>query len=265
MNASKRGGRCAAQNKCTDQRRHGLSLPLLPPEKHNVGYRITTRRAEISVRQSTKRVLSAGIFYKRAAFLGPNLCNALHLSPAALWLRRFAFVEGFPMFKRFAGLAIVATITIGPCAARADVVTDWNQTAIEVMKTANVSGNPWSRVLAMMHVAMSDAVNSVGGKYQRYVTSLPSKPSASAEAAAASAARQVLLQLFPNQKAAIDAAYATSVGSVAEGLAKSDGIALASTFACTRLKEIASSSTCVSRFNSASTGTRYVVPLSSRP
>jgi hypothetical protein len=130
------------------------------------------------------------------------------------------------MLTRFSGLAFVATLLIDPCAARGDVVTDWNQTAIEVMKTANVSGNPWSRALAMMHVAMSDAVNSVEGKYQRYVASLPSKPNASPEAAAASAARQILLQLFPGQKATIEAAYATSVASIAEGSAKSGGVEL---------------------------------------
>ena len=49
--------------------------------------------------------------------------------------------------------------------AAADVITDWNQTAIEAMKVANIAGNPWTRNMAMMHVAMSDAVNSVQHKY----------------------------------------------------------------------------------------------------
>lgn len=46
-------------------------------------------------------------------------------------------------------------------AARADTITDWNQTTMAVMKAANVGGNPASRTLAMVHVAMSDAVNAV--------------------------------------------------------------------------------------------------------
>src|SRR5262245_64595089 len=67
--------------------------------------------------------------------------------------------------KQIAAVVFVVAMAFGPCTARADAITDWNQTAIEVMKTANVAGNPWSRALAMMHVAMSDAINSVQGRY----------------------------------------------------------------------------------------------------
>ena len=66
--------------------------------------------------------------------------------------------------KQIAAVVLGVSMAFGSCEARADAVTDWNQTAIEVMKIANVSGNPWSRALAMMHVAMSDAINSVQGR-----------------------------------------------------------------------------------------------------
>jgi len=128
--------------------------------------------------------------------------------------------------KQIAAVVFGVTMAFGSCEARADAVTDWNQTAIEVMKVANVAGNPWSRALAMMHVAMSDAINSVQGRHERYVTSVASKSGASAEAAAASAARQILIGLFPNQKSIIETAYTTSIGAIAEGAAKSEGIAL---------------------------------------
>jgi len=52
--------------------------------------------------------------------------------------------------------AMLASATL----ARADVITDWNQTAIEVMKVANVAGNPWTRSMAMVNVAMSNAVRA---------------------------------------------------------------------------------------------------------
>ena len=52
--------------------------------------------------------------------------------------------------------------------AYADVITDWNQTAIAAMKAANTGGNPSTRNMAMMHVAMSDAVNSVQNKFAIY-------------------------------------------------------------------------------------------------
>jgi hypothetical protein len=119
---------------------------------------------------------------------------------------------------------VLITVAIGT--ARADTVTDWNATAIEVMKVARVTGNPWSRALAMLHVARSDAINSVQGRYTRYVATVPVVPGASAEAAAAAAARQILVQLFPNQKAIVEDAYAASLTAIPDGPAKSQGVTL---------------------------------------
>src|SRR3989440_3878571 len=113
-----------------------------------------------------------------------------------------------------------------PFAAHADVVTDWNQTAMDVMKASGVAGNPWTRSLAMMHAGMSAAVNAVQGRYTRFTAALPAAPKASAEAAASAAARDMLLRLYPAQKAKIDEAYALSLKSVQEGSARADGIAL---------------------------------------
>jgi hypothetical protein len=128
--------------------------------------------------------------------------------------------------KRFAATAIGVLTVFATCASRADTVTDWNVTAIEVMRLANVAGNPWSRNMAMVHVAMSDAVNSVQPRYARYVATVPVAAGASPEAAAATAAHQILLQLVPNQKAKIDEAYAASLKVIADGPAKTEGIAL---------------------------------------
>src|SRR5258706_13400869 len=107
--------------------------------------------------------------------------------------------------KPFRSAVLCAALAFAPL-SQADVVTDWSQTAIEVMKTANVAGNPWTRSMAMMHVAMSDAVNTVQGRYTRFITTGPAAPGASAEAAASAAAREMLLQLYPAQKAKIDEA-----------------------------------------------------------
>jgi hypothetical protein len=128
--------------------------------------------------------------------------------------------------KHSSAMAISILIALASGTARADTITDWNQTAIEVMKVAKVAGNPWSRTLAMVHVAMSDAINSVQGRYTCYVATVPVVPGASAEAAAAAAARQILIELFPNQKAIVEGAYATSIKAVPDGPAKSQGITL---------------------------------------
>src|SRR6267142_9069 len=126
---------------------------------------------------------------------------------------------------RFA-LAAIAILLMSATPVHADVISDWNQNTIEVLTAANVLGNPWSRAMAMVHVAMSDAVNSVQPRYTRYVATAPVAPNVSPEAAAVSAARHILIQVAPAQKSKIDDAYAVSLKSVPEGSAKNDGITL---------------------------------------
>ena len=117
-------------------------------------------------------------------------------------------------------------LLVGPRPVPADVVTDWNKTAIDVMQAANLAGNPWSRALAMMHVSMSDAINAIQGRYTLYLLLVMGAPGASPEAAAAAAARAILTQIAPTQRAGIDAAYAASLKAIPDGPAKSDGVAL---------------------------------------
>jgi hypothetical protein len=128
--------------------------------------------------------------------------------------------------KRTTAATFGMLMSFATCSANADVITDWNQTAIAVLKNANVAGNPWTRSMAMVHVAMSDAVNSVQGRHSRYVAKDELARDSSAEAAAASAARTILLQLYPAQKAAIDEAFSSSTRALPDGQAKASGIAL---------------------------------------
>ena len=120
------------------------------------------------------------------------------------------------------GLALVSGNTL----VHADVITDWNKTAIDVMKAVNVAGNPWTRSMALVNVSMSDAVNSVQNRYTRYTTELPIDPNASAEAAAAGAARDILMRQYPGQKAKIDAAFAETMKDIPDNPARAAGIAL---------------------------------------
>jgi hypothetical protein len=119
---------------------------------------------------------------------------------------------------------VAAALLVAP--ARADVVTDWNIIANDLMSAANVGNNPRLRNLAMMHVAMSDAVNTVQNRHTRVVATIPAVPGASPEAAASAAARKILAELYPNQKAKIDEAFAASLKNIPDGAARTDGIAL---------------------------------------
>lgn len=110
--------------------------------------------------------------------------------------------------------------------AAADVVTDWNRTATAAMSAAGTGLNPSSRNLAMLHVAMSDAVNAVQKKYASYVPGGTPTTGASAEAAAAAAARGILLNQLPGQKALIEQAFEASIKAIPEGAARTDGVAI---------------------------------------
>jgi hypothetical protein len=91
------------------------------------------------------------------------------------------------------------------CADGCDaVVADWSLTAYHVIKAADGYQDPMaaSRSLAMMHVAMHDAVNAVHPRYETYTSARPA-PAAGADAAVAAivAAHDVLLGLYPQTAA----------------------------------------------------------------
>jgi len=135
--------------------------------------------------------------------------------------------------KALKAAVVSLTLISGATLARADVVADWNKTAIEVMKAVNVGGNPWTRTLAIMHVSMSDSVNAVQDRYARFTPEIPTDPNASPEAAAAAAAREILMRQYPGQKARIDDAFASTLATVPDGPARAAGIALGKKVAAT--------------------------------
>ena len=118
---------------------------------------------------------------------------------------------------------VATALLVAP--AGADVVTDWNMTTNDLV-AKDIGNNPKLRTLAMVHVAISDAINTVQNRYTRVIATLPAAPGASVEAAAATAAWHVLSQIYPKEKAKIEEAYATSLKAIPEGPAKSEGITL---------------------------------------
>ncbi len=92
------------------------------------------------------------------------------------------------------------------------VVLEWNR----LLTDAQGAGNIYSfRQYAMLHVAMFDAVNGITRRYQPYRIDITNAgPSASSEAAAAQAARDVLAALYPAAVATFDAALATRLAAL---------------------------------------------------
>ena len=99
-----------------------------------------------------------------------------------------------------------------------DVILQWNRV---LMQTVRTPGQQPATVMpvrsyAMMHAAMFDAVNSVDGSYTPYLTDVPGSKNASAEAAAAQAARDVLAALYPTRLAIFDEELAASFEGIEE-------------------------------------------------
>jgi membrane-associated phospholipid phosphatase len=122
--------------------------------------------------------------------------------------------------------AVVATawLALAP-AVHANVINDWCATMLQTIRTDRTAPPIASRAMAMTMVAAYDAVAALQPSYEPYHVTAQGPAGASAEAAAAQAAHDVLVALFPAQAATLDDALATSLAAVPAGTAKSDGIA----------------------------------------
>lgn len=94
-----------------------------------------------------------------------------------------------------------------------NVVLQWNRVLQETISTP---GQHPSTILpvrsfAIMHAAIFDAVNSVDGTYTPYLTDVPGSKLASREAAAAQAAHDVLVALYPTRQAIFDTELSNSL------------------------------------------------------
>jgi hypothetical protein len=107
-----------------------------------------------------------------------------------------------------------------------DVVVEWNQQAVALTlrPTPALAPVQQTRVMAIFHLAVHDAINGITGEYETYL-SPPSPPeNASPVAAAIAAAHHALKNLFPGNDIMLDERYASSLA--ANGLSPADpGIA----------------------------------------
>jgi hypothetical protein len=133
------------------------------------------------------------------------------------------------MWKRLLLLAAaLAAAVVLPGVARADSVTEWNLNASTALFVgAGQPPNVSVPHLAMVHGAVYDAVNAIGGGREGYLLNARiAQPFDSKPAAAATAAYRVLKHLVPAQAAVLDAQYAVSLAAIPDGTAKTRGIAI---------------------------------------
>ena len=129
-----------------------------------------------------------------------------------------------------AAVISVASLVL-PAAARADVVTTWVNVAESV---APVFGGPQvqARALAIVQIAVHDALNSIEPRYERYAYTGATAAAASPDAAVAAAARHALLEQLapvadslPKQAALvlIEATFTATVGPPPFNVPTQDG------------------------------------------
>jgi hypothetical protein len=127
--------------------------------------------------------------------------------------------------RQIALLIVAFGLIAGPM-ARADVVADWNAKACDIVVDGRLGPPAANRVMAIVHTAVYEAVNTITKRYPASGPQLTAAPGASVEAAIAAASHATLTKLVPSQQAAINAAYHATLAKIAEGSAKVAGLAV---------------------------------------
>lgn len=139
--------------------------------------------------------------------------------------------------------SVVPTVTLIVCLwaltlarpAFANEVLEWNETTMKAIAATGQNNVVSTRTLAMVQVAVHDALNAISRRYDAYYFEGPADPAASPDAAVAAAAHTVLVGVVgnygtPAQKGAtfalLDQAYAASLARVTDGPARNKGVAV---------------------------------------
>ena len=106
------------------------------------------------------------------------------------------------------------------------IVVDWNKALLRVLSTPGAQPatvHP-TRSLAILHAAMYDAVVSITRTGQPYLVSVNAPSKARPDAAAAQAARDTLVALYPSLSTVFDQQLSTELAAIPNGTAKDQGI-----------------------------------------
>ncbi len=113
-------------------------------------------------------------------------------------------------------------------------VVQWNRILLVIIRThgAQPATIHPTRSFALMHAAIYDAVNTIDRTHKPYLVDLPGgSRSASQDAAAAAAAHEVLLRLYPAFEATLDSQLKQSLDQIPDDAGKAGGISVGQTVA----------------------------------
>ncbi len=131
------------------------------------------------------------------------------------------------LFRATLFLACIAAINLGSSIgtpADADVVTDWNNAALDAIRAERTAPPIASRSLAILNVSIYDAVNGIARTHEPYLVQSAVAASASRKAAASAAAHEALVNLFPASGSSFDALHAAILAGIPNGPQKTAGI-----------------------------------------
>ena len=123
-------------------------------------------------------------------------------------------------------LAVVFVTPLFGSPAPADVIMDWNAQSDAIVAQKQIRPTAHARTQTLLHLAMFEAVNAIGRRYVPYRLNLSADRDTSKEAAAASAAHDVLISIYPDQRVALAEMLSKSLAAIAEGEPKAKGIEL---------------------------------------
>ena len=107
---------------------------------------------------------------------------------------------------------------------RAGEVARWNRLATDAAAAEQTDPLNESRVFAIVHAAMHDALNAIERRYEPYREGVASAPGALPEAAVAAAAHAALIELMPARKADFDMQFAETLAQISDKRAAAAGM-----------------------------------------
>lgn len=104
-----------------------------------------------------------------------------------------------------------------------DLILRWNEVALQAIKAERTPPPLAARNLAIVHIAMYDAMNTLRTTHPPFVIRASGPRGVSTDVAVAVAAHRSLLTLYPKQLSHLNAALDASLESIPDGAAKIEG------------------------------------------
>ena len=124
------------------------------------------------------------------------------------------------------GMAATTGANAQPGSTPDTYVNYWDTVGAQAFTASGLAAPEGFVIFANVDIAVYDSLMAIRGGYQPFAVDVGAPEGASAEAAVAAAARDILVHYLPAQAATIiDPAYVTSLGTIPDGQAKDDGIA----------------------------------------